>query len=127
MAERFRVVQTQDLAVGDPQASTFDGRERYANERDTAKYVEMIETQKTAEIMCEDIDLTSECIFLGLRLESGIDLAGYVDRFGYDLIEKFRSQIEQLEEAGLVEIDNDYFRLTQKGKLFSNEVFAVFV
>src|SRR5690606_30977955 len=38
-------------------AHSFDGRERYANERDTAKYVELIETVGTAEVMREEIDL----------------------------------------------------------------------
>jgi len=35
--------------------------------------------------------------------------------------------MERLRDSGLVEIADDRIKLTRKGKLFSNEVFAVFV
>ncbi|MEO6656417.1 MAG: coproporphyrinogen-III oxidase family protein, partial [Pyrinomonadaceae bacterium] len=108
-------------------AHSFDGQQRYANERDTAKYVELIETQGQAEVMREDIDLASEFVFLGLRLESGVDLAEYQRRFGIDLKESYRNDMERLADAELIEIKEDRIKLTKKGKLFSNEVFAVFV
>ena len=73
-------------------AHSFNGRQRYANERDTAKYVEMIEQNGSAEVMREDIDLASEFIFLGLRLENGIDLPGFATRFGFDLIAEISEQ-----------------------------------
>lgn len=107
-------------------AHSFDGLQRYANERDTVKYVSMIESGETAEVMREDIDLASEFIFLGLRLERGIDLAAFSQRFGFDLIERYRREIDELIENDLVEL-NSRLVLTQKGKLFSNEVFASFV
>lgn len=107
-------------------AHSFDGLQRYANERDTVKYVSMIESGETAEVMREDIDLASEFIFLGLRLERGIDLAAFSQRFGFDLIERYRREIDELIENDLVEL-NSRLVLTQKGKLFSNEVFAAFI
>jgi oxygen-independent coproporphyrinogen III oxidase len=108
-------------------AHSFDDRERYANERDTAKYVELIENNSSAEVMREDIDLSSEFIFLGLRMEDGIDLAKYKLRFESDVLEKYNGELANLTEAGLIEINNERLRLTRKGKLFSNEVFEVFV
>ena len=108
-------------------AHSFDGRERYANERDTAKYVEMIESTGSAEVMREDIDIASEFVFLGLRMEYGIDLAPFAQRFGFDLVEKYRPEIDRLTDTGLLYIAEGKLRLTRKGKLFSNEVFAVFV
>ncbi len=108
-------------------AHSFDGRERYANERDTAKYVEMIEKNSSAEVMREAVDLASEAAFLGLRMESGIDLAAFETRFGGDLIAQNREDLERVSLAGLVEIADGRLRLTRRGKLFSNEVFAVFV
>ena len=108
-------------------AHSFDGRERYANERDTVKYVELIENNISAEVIREEIDLKSEFIFLGLRLENGIDLADYKLQFKNDLLEKFSGELANLTETGLVEINDDQLRLTRKGKLFSNEVFSVFV
>ena len=108
-------------------AHSFDGIQRYANERDTNKYVAMIELNGSVEIMREDIDSASEFAFLGLRLEEGIDLADYRDRFGKELIASKNGQISELDEAGLITILEGRLKLTRKGKLFSNEVFAVFV
>ncbi|MEP6786893.1 MAG: radical SAM family heme chaperone HemW [Acidobacteriota bacterium] len=108
-------------------AHSFDGRQRYANERDTAKYVETIETHGNAEVMREDIDLASEFIFLGLRMENGIDLAEYARRFGSEPTDTHRSEIADLTEAELIKIESGQMKLTRKGKLFSNEVFAIFV
>lgn len=108
-------------------AHSFDGRQRFANERDTAKYVGLIHSQKSAEVMREDIDVASEFVFLGLRLENGIDLPSFESRFGFDLIEKYRAEIDNLIDARLVDVIGDRLKLTLKGKLYSNEVFAVFV
>ena len=108
-------------------AHSFDGRERYANERDTAKFVKLIETQATTETYRETIDIASEYVFLGLRLEDGINLGQYTERFGEDLVTKYRDEIDRLSDSGLIEVKKDQIKLTRKGKLFSNEVFAVFV
>ncbi|MGD9588268.1 MAG: radical SAM family heme chaperone HemW [Pyrinomonadaceae bacterium] len=104
-------------------AHSFDGVERYANDRDTAKYVEMIESKGTAEVFREEIDLGSEFAFLGLRLNEGIDIGEYENRFGTDIA---RSS-EDLEDKGLVEIAAGRLRLTRRGMLFSNEVFQAFI
>ncbi len=108
-------------------AHSFDGQMRYANERDTAKYVESMENKNSAEVTREQIDLASEFAFLGLRMENGIDLVEYKDRFEIDLFEKYNSELAALADADLIEIGHGRLRLTRKGKLFSNEVFAIFV
>lgn len=104
-------------------AHSFDGVERYATERDTLKYVRMIEEAGIAEVYREQIDTAAESAFLGLRLNEGIDLGGYKERFGIDLKDK----VAALEENGLVETQSGRVRLTRRGMLFSNEVFAEFV
>jgi oxygen-independent coproporphyrinogen-3 oxidase len=108
-------------------AHSFDGRERYANERDTAKYVEMISSSGFAEIKREAVDLCSEYIFLGLRLDAGIEMEGFRIRFGVEFVVKYENEIASLLESELVEIDDGRIRLTRFGKLYSNEVFAYFV
>jgi oxygen-independent coproporphyrinogen-3 oxidase len=60
-------------------------------------------------------------------MEDGIDLADYKLRFKNDLLEKFSGELANLVDAGLVETNDGRLRLTRKGKLFSNEVFEVFV
>ncbi len=104
-------------------AHSLEGIERYANERDTAKYVELIEASGSAEDFRETIDHASETAFLGLRLNEGIGLADYEARYGVDLAEK----IAGLDDRDLIEIIGGRLRLTRKGMLFSNEVFAAFI
>jgi oxygen-independent coproporphyrinogen-3 oxidase len=101
-------------------AHSFDGRERYSNERDTAKYVEMITSSGSAEVTREPVDIDSEAAFLGLRLEEGI----VVDDA---LREKYGREIDEAVENGLLETDDGRLKLTLRGKLFSNDVFAIFV
>jgi putative oxygen-independent coproporphyrinogen III oxidase len=109
-------------------AHSYDGaRQRWANEREVAKYVELIETEQSTVVERTDLkdeDARSESIFLGLRLMRGLDLADYRLRFGADLRERYDEQLNRLREAGLIEIDDELLRLTTRGALLSNEVFA---
>jgi oxygen-independent coproporphyrinogen III oxidase len=108
-------------------AHSFNGHERYANERDTARYVERIERLGNAEVMRELVDVVSESAFLGLRMTSGIDLGDMEARFGVDLRERYADELSDIAAAGLVQSAGKNLRLTPKGMLYSNEVFRVFV
>lgn len=109
-------------------AHSFDGaQKRRANERDTAKYVSLIETTSAAVAEESTVDLKSEFVFLGLRLTKGIDLGEYEKRFSKNLQLEYAEDLQYLQEAGLIEIIAGYLKLTRRGMLFSNEVFAVFV
>jgi len=109
-------------------AHSYDGhRRRWANERDTMKYVRMIEKGEVPiaeRTNLDDEDARSESIFLGLRLMRGIDLKNYQARFGTDLREQYNGELHRLCEAGLVEIHEGLLKLTTRGALLSNEVFA---
>lgn len=64
-----------------------------------------------------------EEFFLGLRLNRGIPLA----EFGEDLSPFQRHAIAELQADGLLEKNGDRLRLTARGRLLSNEVFARFL
>ena len=109
-------------------AHSYDGaRQRWANQRDATKYVEMI-NRDTSTIVerteLSDEDARSEAIFLGLRLMKGIGLQDYRARFGRDLRTEFNGELDRLSEAGLIEVESDVLKLTSRGALLSNEVFA---
>ena len=108
-------------------AHSFDGTHRYANERDTSAYVNLIEKLGSAENFREETRVASEFVFLGLRKSDGVNLLEYKTRFGIDLLQKYAADLDDLGEAGLIEIAGENLRLTRKGMLYSNEVFAVFV
>jgi len=109
-------------------AHSYDGgRRRWANERNVAKYLELIEREESSVVEHTDLneeDARSESIFLGLRLMRGLDLQSYRSRFGRDLRDEYNSELARLRDAGLIEIDQDLMRLTKRGALLSNEVFA---
>ena len=109
-------------------AHSYDGQQsRWANQRDVAKYAELIEKNQSPIVERTDLsddDARSESIFLGLRLMRGIDLDNYRARFGRDLREEYNGELDRLSEAGLIKVDNERVRLTSRGALLSNEVFA---
>ena len=111
-------------------AHSFDGRTRRANERDTNAYVKLVESGASPVVSETELSheqLSAEFAFLNLRLAKGLDLGDYERRFGVAIGEEFAEDLDRFEKAGLVEFAGDRLRLTRKGFLFSNEVFAVFV
>lgn len=108
-------------------AHSFDGRMRRANERDTNKYVQLVEEGKSPTVTEEEVDLASEFAFLGLRMMRGVELADYRERFGKDLINSYEEEIIRLIGLGLLENDGKVLKLTARGALYSNEVFEAFV
>jgi len=107
-------------------AHSFDGFERYWNERDTARYVELID-ERSAVVGREPTNAASEFVFLGLRMTAGLSLSRYRERFGTDLSKARGLELARLVNDGLVELSDETLKLTRRGMLFSNEVFAVFV
>jgi oxygen-independent coproporphyrinogen-3 oxidase len=68
-----------------------------------------------------------ESFFLGLRLNCGIDLEGLWREFGRDAVATEESAIQPCLEDGLLEQQGSVLRLTPRGRLLSNEVFARFL
>ena len=68
-----------------------------------------------------------ESLFLGLRLNRGLDLEEVAARWGAAALESARPAILRSEETGLLEQEGNRIRLTSRGRLLSNEVFAGFL
>jgi oxygen-independent coproporphyrinogen-3 oxidase len=108
-------------------AASFYKDTRWQNEKNITKYMELVKSGKSARTFQEKINLASEIIFLTLRLKMGLNLKDYKTKFGLDLQERFSKDLEKLKELQLIEIEDNYLRLTRKGFLYSNEVFATFI
>ena len=112
-------------------AHSYDGQSRrWSNERDVARYVELIESKSSPIVERVDLnenEIRSEALFLGLRMMSGVDLNDYRVRFGDDIRDLHSEDLKRFREAGLIECDGDSMRLTRAGALLSNEVFSAFV
>jgi len=112
-------------------AHSFDGeRKRWSNERDAAKYVQLIEKEQSPLVERTGLSgeqARAESIFLGLRLMRGFNLQNYLRRFGNDLRDEYEVELVRLRDAGLIEVDENLIRLTTRGALLSNEVMTTFL
>jgi len=103
-------------------AHSYDGKSRrWSNERQVTEYVRLVEEGHKPVVDEHELtlqDLRSESLFLGLRLMKGVNR---------DLCKDYEPDLERFREAGLLEFDGDYIKLTRSGALLSNEVFSAFV
>ncbi|MFL6390357.1 MAG: radical SAM family heme chaperone HemW [Terriglobales bacterium] len=67
-----------------------------------------------------------ESFFLGLRLNRGVDFGRLRKKFG-EAAERFGAPIDELVEDGLLIRSGQNLRLTNRGRLLSNEVFGRFI
>jgi oxygen-independent coproporphyrinogen III oxidase len=110
--------------------SSFEGR-RYSNVLHPREYIERIGQGGEAVVEVEEIDRAlemGETLMLGLRLiEEGVERARFQERFGVELDEVYGATVARLMEQGLLETDSERIRLTARGRLLGNRVFAEFL
>ncbi|MGE5560599.1 MAG: radical SAM family heme chaperone HemW [Chloroflexota bacterium] len=107
------------------------GRVRDANPRDLTAYCESLERGRLparvdGEMPARRHELT-ETIIMGLRLIDGLDLEAFCERFNIALDDAYPGVRRDLEALGLVEVVDNRLRLTRRGLLLANRVFAAFV
>jgi len=68
-----------------------------------------------------------ETFFLGLRLNRGVDLESVHHNFGKAAIKEVAEAIDECVNGGLLEKFGNTIRLTSRGRLLSNDVFARFI
>ncbi|MGI8551609.1 MAG: radical SAM family heme chaperone HemW [Dehalococcoidia bacterium] len=72
----------------------------------------------------EEAMAISDSAILGLRLCEGLSLTEFRKRFGRDLFAIYGEKLRECSQAGLLELDGDCLRLTNRGLLLSNEGFT---
>jgi len=68
-----------------------------------------------------------EVYFLGLRMNCGVELLAIKEEFGIAAVDGYRDEIATLVADGLLSLEDGWLRLTPRGRLLSNEVFAAFL
>lgn len=68
-----------------------------------------------------------EEVFLGLRKTEGVSISRFIRRFNQDPLKIFKKELEDLQEKGLIDVNQDHFQLTSKGRFLGNEVFQSFL
>ena len=97
---------------------------RFSSEDALEKYVAGSPLQKSVVSRANALE---ETFFLGLRLNSGVNLREVAARFGKQSLDDLSSAIAELVRDGLIQYDNGFIRLTPRGRLLSNEVFQAFL
>lgn len=69
-------------------------------------------------------DPASDTAILGLRLDSGLDLARFAVRFGSAARERVMSGLHETDGRGLVRWSEGRVRLTPRGRILANDVFV---
>ena len=65
----------------------------------------------------------AETAICGLRLNDGISLAEFAERFGRSFKQVFDERLAEVRDLALIETVGDRVRLTEHGRLLGNEVF----
>lgn len=103
---------------------------RYANALGIDDYIRAVDNgalpvRETTEL--DAADLRAETMFMGLRLNAGVGEAHFRDRCGLSLDAAYGDVLRELVAQGLVERDAAGVRLTERGRMLGNQVFARFV
>jgi oxygen-independent coproporphyrinogen-3 oxidase len=107
-------------------AHSFFGGRRFSNVLDPQEYIRLLKKQQRPEADGEFIDRIqemSETAFLGLRTAQGLHLPTFEERFAEPFTQFVGTRLHLVEEAGLLEYEHEWIRLSKRGRLLGNEVF----
>jgi len=111
-------------------AHSYDRQHRWANVESLPDYLERIEQGRPPIHECRKLataEKLEERFFLGLRRRQGVSLSAIHSEFGSAAAARTSVPIQKSCDAGWLESTADRLRLTDRGVLFSNEVFASFL
>lgn len=117
--------QEEYIGLGLAAHSYLDGK-RFSNTNNLKQYIQNISNKNIEEIQTL-ADKQNEFMLLGLRKIDGIDIAKFKQKYGQNPIYLYRKKLNKLVEEGLITIDLDRIKLTNKGLDFANLVFEEFV
>ena len=105
---------------------------RFSNTINVEEYIQHIENNRKEEnIQIEESqsleDKKNEFMMLGFRKIQGVDIARFKEKFIDNPILLYRENLNKLVEEGLIEVDLNHIKLTNKGIDLANLVFEEFV
>ncbi len=113
------------IGMGAGAYSSF-GNRRFSNERDPLAYIKQLKAGRIPEVENEVIaheQAMAETSFLALRTAIGLHLPTFEQRFAQSFAQFVGNRLHIVEEAGLLEQEDGWLRLSQRGRLLGNEVF----
>lgn len=123
--------QEEYLGFGLAAHSYFENK-RFSNTDNIEKYIDYFcnnkkeEIKQTHELQTIE-DKQKEYMLLGLRKINGVSISKFKEKYVENPIYLFKNQLSKLSEQGLIEIDLDNIKLTQKGLDLANIVWEEFI
>lgn len=129
--DRSRVLQCGEVGTVNCELSTVNCSwgSRWSNEKNPNKYIQAVEAHGHAPSFSEALDerqARGEFVFLGLRCHDGFPAAAFRDRFGDEFSALFPHGLD-LSDDGLLQCTDGHWRLTPRGLLLADSVFATFL
>ncbi len=103
---------------------------RYSNHGPIKKYMQTIDTGEQPLMMQKEVttvEKMEEEMFLGLRKNEGVSLAKFEERYGLTLRDVYGKELDELFQRELLVLENNFVRLTSRGRFMGNEVFQYFL
>lgn len=107
-------------------AHSFFGGKRFSDVLNPQEYIRLLKAGQLPTAESEEVTRQqemSETAFLSLRTAMGLHLPTFTERFGETFDNFVGERLHRVAEAGLLERENDWIRLSAHGRLLGNEVF----
>ena len=103
---------------------------RYSNHGPLKKYMQSLDANELPVMMQKEvtpIEKIEEEMFLGLRKNKGVSLVNFENRYNQSLLSVYEKVLEELVQKGFIAIEENYVKLTRRGRFVGNEVFQYFL
>lgn len=113
------------IGMGAGAYSFFNGQ-RFSDVLDPQAYIRLLKTGQRPVAESEDVtplQEMTETSFLALRTAMGLHLPSFEERFGKSFDLFVGERLHPVEEAGLLSREDNWLRLSERGRLLGNEVF----
>lgn len=111
-------------------AHSYMKKTRYSNTENIEKYINQEMQSKQLHIVHEvqkEEEQKKEYMLLGLRKIDGVQISSFKNKFGCNPIMEFKNELNKLTQEGLIKIDLDQIKLTEKGIDLANIVWEEFI
>ena len=106
-------------------ASSNIGNLRYTNFYNFKDYYDALDKSERPVAFSENLSKTdrmNEFVMMGLRLNSGVDLDAFNEKFNENFLKIYEQEIEKNLKSNLIILDEKNLKLTEKGRDLSNQV-----
>jgi len=101
------------------------GNYRYTNTKNFVKYLNDEYVEEQEQLSKEDV--LFEAIMMGLRIDEGINITLFNNKYDCDLLKHFSKAVKNNIEKGLLAIENNYLKTTKKGMYVLNDILVDFM